>query len=87
MQPMKRILIFTLCTLAALSIKAQTASVTITLRNGQTVQYLGEQYDSVRVLRNLQLTQTDNVGVKVYHRRQVGRLYRHEGGDKQRHHR
>ena len=63
---MKRIFLILLLILSAVGMKAQTASVTITLRNGQIVQYAGEQYDSVRVLRNLTLNQADNVGVKVY---------------------
>ena len=63
---MKRIILFLTIVLTSLHAAAQDNTVTITLRNGQTVTYNIAQYDSLRVLRNLQLTQSDNVGVKVY---------------------
>ena len=63
---MKRIILLLAIVLTSLHAAAQDNTVTITLRDGRTISYSAAQYDSVRVLRHLQLTQADNVGVKVY---------------------
>lgn len=68
---MKKHIIILFCLFTALQTQAQTVvtkadnkNATLSLRNGSTLTYTPEQYDSIRVVANLTLT--SGYGVKVY---------------------